>query len=334
MTIKEIAALAGTSRGTVDRVLNGRGNVNPELAEKILRIAQANNYQPNQLAQALFNSRKHMTIGVVINSLGNAFFDEVLRGIHSRAQKYASYGLKVVIKEIRGYSGSEQLRAIDEILDAGIDALAIMPLDLPEVRERLEALDIPIVMFNTDIRDMEKLAFVGCDYYNSGGLSGDIAKLILGKAGGRAAVVIGSSMLHGHKLRVEGFRDSVAENPGIQLVSCVENADDDRLSYSVTRTLIAAHRPDLIYFAAAGIEGGVKAVLDSGEDIRVITVDETRATKDYLRQGVISATVTQQPYEQGVLTIKTLFNHLFHDKSPREQYNYMENQVKLRSSLN
>ena len=34
MTIKEIAALAGTSRGTVDRVLNGRGNVNPELKKK------------------------------------------------------------------------------------------------------------------------------------------------------------------------------------------------------------------------------------------------------------------------------------------------------------
>ena len=33
-TIKEIAALAGVSRGTVDRVLNNRGAVNPETAEK------------------------------------------------------------------------------------------------------------------------------------------------------------------------------------------------------------------------------------------------------------------------------------------------------------
>ena len=34
-TIKEIAALAGVFRGTVDRVLNDRGAVNPETAEKI-----------------------------------------------------------------------------------------------------------------------------------------------------------------------------------------------------------------------------------------------------------------------------------------------------------
>ena len=40
-TIKEIAALAGVSRGTVDRVLNDRGAVNPETAEKIRKIEKS-----------------------------------------------------------------------------------------------------------------------------------------------------------------------------------------------------------------------------------------------------------------------------------------------------
>ncbi len=35
-TIKEIADLAGVSRGTVDRVLNKRGSVNPQTAQKIM----------------------------------------------------------------------------------------------------------------------------------------------------------------------------------------------------------------------------------------------------------------------------------------------------------
>ena len=37
-TIKEIADLAGVSRGTVDRVLNKRGSVNPQTAQKIMEI--------------------------------------------------------------------------------------------------------------------------------------------------------------------------------------------------------------------------------------------------------------------------------------------------------
>jgi len=331
MTIKEIAAMAGTSRGTVDRVLNGRGNVNSELANKILSIASQNNYQPNHLAQALIKSRKRMAIGVVINSLGNEFFDDVLLGIHDRAQKYGNYGLSVIVKEIKGYDGAEQISAIDAVLDCDISALAIMPLDVPEVREKLESLDIPIVMFNTDI-PMDKLAFVGCDYYNSGGLSGDIAKLIMGDHGGRVGIVIGSFMLQGHKLRVSGFTESVASNPNINIVTCLENADDDLRSYQVTKQLIEEKHPDLIYFGAAGVKGGVEAVLDSRENIRIITVDETKSMREYLQKGIISATVTQQPYEQGSLTIKTLYDFLSNQKYPREKYNYTENQIKLRSS--
>ncbi len=331
MTIKEIAALAGTSRGTVDRVLNGRGNVNSELADRILSIASRNNYQPNHLAQALIKSRKRMTIGVVINSLGNEFFDEVLRGIYDRAQKYSNYGLSVVVKEIKGYDGNEQISAIDMVLEHNIDALAIMPLDVPEVQEKLKSLSIPIVMFNTDIQ-MDKLAFVGCDYYNSGGLSGDIAKLMLGDCGGKIGIVIGSFMMQGHKLRISGFTDSVTSNPSMSIVACVENSDDDLRSYQVTKELIAEHHPDLIYFGAAGVKGGVKAVLDSNENIRIITVDETAFTRDHLDKGIISATVTQQPYLQGILTIKILYNHLSNNKNPNEKYNYTENQVKLRSS--
>ena len=40
-TLKEIADLAGVSRGTVDRVLNHRGSVNPKTAEKVMNIVQA-----------------------------------------------------------------------------------------------------------------------------------------------------------------------------------------------------------------------------------------------------------------------------------------------------
>ena len=52
-TIKEIAALAGVSRGTVDRVLNDRGAVNPETAEKIRKIAKELDYKPNRAGLVL-----------------------------------------------------------------------------------------------------------------------------------------------------------------------------------------------------------------------------------------------------------------------------------------
>ena len=46
-TIREIAELAGVSRGTVDRVLNHRGSVNAATAALVNDIAKKLDYKPN-----------------------------------------------------------------------------------------------------------------------------------------------------------------------------------------------------------------------------------------------------------------------------------------------
>ena len=53
VTIKQIADLCGVSRGTVDRVLNNRGNVKPEKRELILEMAKKLHYRPNPAGKAL-----------------------------------------------------------------------------------------------------------------------------------------------------------------------------------------------------------------------------------------------------------------------------------------
>lgn len=330
MTVKEIAELAGTSRGTVDRVLNGRGNVSSDVCERVLKIAKEHNYQPNHLARGLINSRRHIRIGVVISSIGNPFFDDVLKGIYHRAMKLSSYGAELIVKEIKGYSAKEQIHAIEELLEAGIDGLDIMPINVDEVREYLSSLDIPIVTFNTNI-DIPKLAFVGCDYYNSGRICSDIARLILPH--GRVAAVIGSLNIAGHHERLRGFLSGIEEAGSLELVAQLENQDDDERSYKLVKKMIAEKSPDLIYFGAAGIEGGIKAVLESGHCIHVITVDDTETVRKYLRDGVIAATVTQQPFLQGDLSIKIIFDYLDAKKKPRDPNNYTQNQILLRNSL-
>ena len=40
VTIQQIAEKAGVSRGTVDRALNNRGRINPEVAEMVKRTAE------------------------------------------------------------------------------------------------------------------------------------------------------------------------------------------------------------------------------------------------------------------------------------------------------
>ena len=92
MTIAEIARLAGTSRGTVDRVLNGRGKVNKELEKRIREIIESSDFEVNGLARALSMSQKRYLVGVVINSVGNPFFDRVRDGFEDSLKKWENYG--------------------------------------------------------------------------------------------------------------------------------------------------------------------------------------------------------------------------------------------------
>ena len=67
-TIKDIADLAGVSRGTVDRVLNNRGAVNSQTAEKIMEIVRALDYRPNKAGTDLAAQKKTYRIGVILFS--------------------------------------------------------------------------------------------------------------------------------------------------------------------------------------------------------------------------------------------------------------------------
>lgn len=152
MTIAEIAKLAGTSRGTVDRVLNGRGKVNKELEKKIREIIESSEYEVNSSARALSMSQKKYVVGVVINSIGNPFFSRVRQGFEDSRKKWENYGLEMFYKEIRGYNEEEHIEAIEEVAARGANVLALTPINTERVISKLNSLTMPIVTFNNDLR--------------------------------------------------------------------------------------------------------------------------------------------------------------------------------------
>ena len=77
ITSTQIAALAGVSGGTVDRVLKNRGHIAPEVAERIQKIEQEHSYRPNRAGRQLALARKPMKIGVILQSMQTPFMQSV-----------------------------------------------------------------------------------------------------------------------------------------------------------------------------------------------------------------------------------------------------------------
>lgn len=336
-TIKEIAELAGVSRGTVDRVLNNRGAVNPRTARKILEIAQALDYKPNKAGIVLAAQKKNLKIGVILFDTGNPFFDDVLEGVKQKSQELGGYNCSVLVTRV-GFDLTAQLDAMDEMVSQGVSGIVLSPYNDPLICDKINELDsrgIPVITTNTDIENSGRLAYVGCNFYRSGETAAGLMHLIAGNEV-YAGIVTGSSKVLCHTDRIAGFRDRIESHyPGIRIVDTIENSDDEFESYDRTLSLLKEH-PEInaLYFAAGGVYGGCRAVLAAGrKDITIISCDKVSTTREMVLQGVIAATICQQPLIQGTKPLDLLFSCLTTGEKPEKEYHYTTVDIRIRENI-
>ena len=336
-TIKEIAELAGVSRGTVDRVLNNRGSVNPRTARKILEIAQALDYKPNKAGIVLAAQKKNLKIGVILFDTGNPFFDDVLEGVNRKSRELGGYNCSVLVSRV-GFDLEAQLRAMDEMVSQGVNGIVLSPYNDPLICDKineLNAREIPVITTNTDIENSSRLAYVGCNFYRSGETAAGLMHLIAGDEV-YAGIVTGSSKVLCHTDRIAGFRDRIQSHyPGIRIVNTIENSDDEFESYDRTLRLLKEH-PEIngLYFAAGGVYGGCRAVLAAGrKDITIISCDKVSTKREMVLQGVIAATICQQPLIQGTKPLDLMFSCLTTGEKPEKEYHYTTVDIRIRENI-
>ena len=151
MTIREIAVQCGVSTATVDRVLNGRGTVRPDTEARVLAALEKAGYTKNIAARALAIRKASPVVGLVLSSINNPFFDEVLRGVAQAEGELADYGITLRISQMRGYHPQRQLALISE-MEEDISVLVLHPIDDPRIVEKVADLaekGIPTVTMNT-----------------------------------------------------------------------------------------------------------------------------------------------------------------------------------------
>lgn len=57
LTLQQIAELAGVSRSTASRVINGHPHVRPAVRERVWQVINEHGYRPNPIARLLATSR-------------------------------------------------------------------------------------------------------------------------------------------------------------------------------------------------------------------------------------------------------------------------------------
>lgn len=152
--LKDVAQKAGLSVNTVSRVLNNRGYISEKTKEKVYRVMKEMNYQPNEMARALFRKRSNM-IGLIIPTISHPFFAELTYYLEYYAD-LKGYKLLLcnsnrnVSKEVE-YIEMLKKNQVDAIImgSAVLDVQHYLHMDLPIVSfDRVISEDIPVVTSN------------------------------------------------------------------------------------------------------------------------------------------------------------------------------------------
>lgn len=207
-------------------------------------------------------------------------------------------------------------KAIEAAVAQEYDAIATIAGDsgvVPYINDAVEA-GIPVATFNSETdTENKRLFFVGADLYKQGQTAGEkMVEVLDGE--GEVAIITGFFAVEAHELRRLGFEDYIKENaPDIKIVDRVENQDKADIAYNQAQDFMTAN-PDLagIYVTAGGPFGAAAAVEDAGRagEIKMISYDFVDETMEYVKKGVITGTIGQQPYAQGHDPAIRLYNYL------------------------
>lgn len=86
ISIKEVAKAAGVSTATVSNVFSGRKPVNPDLAEKVRKVAKDLGYTVNKAA-SLLRSGRNSVVCVLVPDLSDPFFTSIITRIEHHARE-------------------------------------------------------------------------------------------------------------------------------------------------------------------------------------------------------------------------------------------------------
>lgn len=166
-TLKDVAQLAGVSIATASRVLSGSENtVNPAMRRKVHKAATELKYVPNAFGQRLKHNASD-TIGVIVPSLQNPFYNQVIIGIESAAAKLGC--------EIRLFSShrsaAQERKAINLMLHNRVMALIIISVDTsPDALANFIAFGGKVALLEADFK-LDKAIVFETDYCDAGSMA-------------------------------------------------------------------------------------------------------------------------------------------------------------------
>ena len=214
-----------------------------------------------------------------------------------------------------------QVDLVQSFTAQGVSGIVLAPLNDTALAAPVKAAgdaQVPVVIFDSDLKDKSYVSFVATDNHAAGALAGErMGKLLNGK--GNVLVLRYLEGSASTTNREEGFLEAIRKFPDIKIVS------DNRYGGATTESAHAASENLLLAQNAA--KGTVNGIFTPNESttfgmllalqkaelagkVHLIGFDSSEKLLSAVGAGQIDALVLQDPMKMGYLAVKTLAAHL------------------------
>lgn len=315
-TIRDVAALAGTSLKTVSRVVNGEAGVSDELSVRVRSAIERLGYRHNLTASNLRRSGgKTRSVGMLVSNVTNPLDSAVHRTIEEMASRR---GVAVLASSLDEDPARER-RLVEAFAERRVDGLIMMPASHDHsylIEERRMGMSIvfvdrPPAFFDADAVLVD----------NRSGTSNGV-KHLLGYGHRRIAFLGDRRSIVTAAERFRGYVDAL-EAAGVVVDSELVRQDilDSEHARAATLDLLSLDEPPTAIFAAQNLVtiGVVRGLRSAGKhhDTALVGFDDVPMS-DLLEPAI--TVLAQDPVGIGRQAATALFARLDGDRSPTQTY--------------
>ncbi|WP_370616891.1 LacI family DNA-binding transcriptional regulator [Mumia sp. Pv 4-285] len=290
-SLRDVAALAGVSVGTVSNVLNHPTKVSARTAERVFAAIEELGFVRNEAARQLRQGRSR-SVGLIVLDIRNPFFTDVAQGVEDEV----TARLRSVLLANCAEDAARESAYLDLFEEQRVDGVLISPVgDVLDRLDRLRSRGMAVVLVDR-LASTESYSSVSVDDV----LGGRLAVTHLLETGRRRILFVGASLeIEQVRDRLEGARQAVAEVPGATLEHREIAGMHLEPALAEGQRIVAlppAERPDAVFAANDLIAIGMLQAFTLGgvrppQDVALIGYDDI----EYAAAAAIPLSSIRQP---------------------------------------
>ncbi len=340
VTLKELSAITGLSRTTIYNILNHKGSFSEQTRQTVLKAIKQYHYRPNLNARNLA-LRKKYTIAYVglYSNLDQYYNQNIQTGLKQALLEFEDDGLCLINHVCCcDDSTNQQIETIQHLEQQGIEHFIIFPQNGNSMNHCVQNLidhGKNVILLSNQLNVNGALAFIGCDYYQSGILCGQIANKITPYCGNIQIFLNHVSAEHlSTQNRFLGILDSLKNNakelticPPMYLNTTPEPSDE------IIGQIIQQRHIDCTINIISKTTTICRQLQKSAKPVSMLTFDLYDELIPFIQNDIIDAVIEQNLTNQAYKAVKTMFEYLCYQKKPKNSAEYVPLNIIMKGNL-